>query len=71
MVDLTAVWSIEFDEAYENYIDVAMPKEYFDLGLENVGFLNDGRDFVTNSVQINSCVNRAHYSDKMKQVLGD
>ena len=34
--------------------------------LEDVGMLNDGKDFVTDTVRKNSCLSRGQYSDKMK-----
>jgi hypothetical protein len=43
-----------------------MPQEYFELKLDHVGFLNDGKDFVTDTVRINACLSRAQYSDEMK-----
>ena len=43
-----------------------MPAEYYARGLDNVALLNDGKDFVTDTVRINSCVSRGQYSDKMK-----
>lgn len=43
-----------------------MPQEYFDLKMDHVGLLNDGKDFVTDTIRVNSCVSRAQYSDKMK-----
>jgi 5'-3' exonuclease len=49
-----------------NFIDIAMPQEYIDLGLSDVGLLNDGKDFVTDTVRLNSCISRGQYSDKMK-----
>ena len=42
-----------------------MPDEYFIRGLDNVALLNDGKDFVTDTVRINSCISRGQYSDKM------
>ena len=49
----------------ENYIDVAMPQRYFDLGLETVGLLMDGKDIITDTVRLNSFLSRSQYSDKM------
>ena len=34
--------------------------------LKDVGLLNDGKDFVTDTVRKNSCLSRGQYSDKMK-----
>ena len=48
-----------------NYMDVAMPERYFQIGLQNVGLLMDGKDCVTDTVRVNSFVARAQYSDKM------
>ena len=53
-------------EFHDNFIMDAMPNEYFARGLENVALLNDGKDFVTDTVRINSCVSRGQYSDRMK-----
>jgi hypothetical protein len=33
-----------------NYFDAAMPQGYIDSGMENVGVLVDGKDFVTDSI---------------------
>ena len=46
-------------------MDVAMPERYFQIGLQNVGLLMDGKDCVTDTVRVNSFVSRAQYSDKM------
>ena len=45
-----------------------MPIEYVNVirGLDHVALLNDGKDFVTDTIRINSCVSRGQYSDKMK-----
>eukprot|EP00956_Cyclotella_meneghiniana_P000217 scaffold276_cov47-Cyclotella_meneghiniana.AAC.8 len=48
----------------------AMPEEYFIRGLDMVALLNDGKDFVTDTVRINSCISRGQYSDKMKSSAG-
>jgi len=48
-----------------NYIEVAMPQRYIDIGLEDVGLLMDGKDCVTDTVRLNSFISRAQYSDKM------
>ena len=48
-----------------NYMEVAMPERYFEIGLEKVGLLMDGKDCVTDTVRVNSFVSRAQYSDKM------
>ena len=53
------------NEKPTNYIDVAMPERYFEIGLSNVGLLMDGKDCVTDTVRVNSFVSRAQYSDKM------
>ena len=50
----------------KNFILDAMPTEYVVRGLDNVALLNDGKDFVTDTIRINSCVSRGQYSDKMK-----
>ena len=44
---------------------LAMPERYFEIGLEKVGLLMDGKDCVTDTVRVNSFVSRAQYSDKM------
>jgi hypothetical protein len=49
-----------------NYFDAAMPQGYIDSGMENVGVLVDGKDFVTDSIRYCSFLNRSQYSDKMK-----
>jgi hypothetical protein len=46
-----------------NFIDIALPEEYFSLGLQDVGLLNDGKDFLTDTVLLNSCLSRGQYSD--------
>ena len=56
----------EQDIYHPNFIFDAMPAEYYARGLDNVALLNDGKDFVTDTVRINSCVSRGQYSDKMK-----
>ena len=48
-----------------NYIEVAMPQRYFDIGLDRVGLLMDGKDCVTDTIRLNSFLSRAQYSDKM------
>lgn len=48
-----------------NYIDIAMPERYFKIGLEKVVLLMDGKDCVTDTVQVSSFVSCAQYSDKM------
>jgi hypothetical protein len=48
-----------------NYMEVAMPERYFQIGLQKVGLLMDGKDCVTDTVRVNSFVSRAQYSDKM------
>jgi hypothetical protein len=50
----------------DNFIIDAMPEEYYADGLDNVGLLNDGKDIVTDTIRINSCLSRGQYSDKMK-----
>ena len=50
----------------DNFIQDAMPIEYVIRGLDHVALLNDGKDFVTDTIRINSCVSRGQYSDKMK-----
>ena len=50
----------------DNFIQDAMPVEYVIRGLDHVALLNDGKDFVTDTIRINSCVSRGQYSDKMK-----
>ena len=49
-----------------NFIIDAMPEEYYADGLNNVGLLNDGKDIVTDTIRINSCLSRGQFSDKMK-----
>ena len=60
------------DEAVEavllrpkNYMEVAMPARYFEIGLDKVGLLMDGKDCVTDTIRLNSFLSRAQYSDKM------
>ena len=48
-----------------NYIEIAMPERYYEIGLQNVALLMDGKDCVTDTVRVNSFVSRAQYSDKM------
>ena len=55
---------------HDNFILDAMPEEYFIRGLDMVALLNDGKDFVTDTVRINSCISRGQYSDKMKSSAG-
>jgi len=43
-----------------------MPQEFIDSELNKVGFLVDGKDFVTDSVCYCSILNRSQFSDKMK-----
>ena len=54
------------DTYNDKFIFDAMPEEYYTRGLDNVALLNDGKDFVTDTVRINSCLARGQYSDKMK-----
>ena len=42
-----------------------MPERYFEIALEKVGLLMDGKDCVTDTVRVNSFVSRSQYSDKM------
>ena len=46
-----------------NFIDVAMPQRYIELGLHKVGLLMDGKDCVTDTVRVSSLISRALYSD--------
>ena len=55
---------------HDNFILDAMPEEYFIRGLDMVALLNDGKDFVTDTVCINSCISRGQYSDNMKSSAG-
>ena len=48
-----------------NYFEAAMPIRYFELGLDKVGLLMDGKDCVTDTVRVNSFISRSQYSDKM------
>lgn len=48
-----------------NFIDVAMPQRYIELGLHKVGLLMDGKDCVADTVRVSSLISRALYSDKM------
>jgi len=41
-------------------------EEFIDSELEKVGFLVDGKDFVTDYVRYCSFLNRSQFSDKMK-----
>ena len=55
------------DEVYHNnFIHDAMPEEYFERGLDNVALLNDGKDFETDTIRVNSCLSRSQFSDKIK-----
>jgi hypothetical protein len=51
---------------HDNFILDAMSVEYIVRGLDNVALLNDGKDFVMDTVRINLCVLHSQYSDKMK-----
>mmetsp|Transcript_24054 Transcript_24054/g.47786 ORF Transcript_24054/g.47786 Transcript_24054/m.47786 type:complete len:222 (+) Transcript_24054:1633-2298(+) len=48
-----------------NYFEAAMPIRYFELGLDKVGLLMDGKDCVTDTVRVNSFISSSQYSDKM------
>eukprot|EP00956_Cyclotella_meneghiniana_P026545 scaffold57673_cov45-Cyclotella_meneghiniana.AAC.2 len=48
-----------------NYIDVAMPERYYEIGLDRVGLLMDGKDCTTDTIRVSSFISRAQYSDKM------
>lgn len=48
-----------------SYIEAAVPEEYKKRGYENVGALVDGKVFMTDTVRINSALDRLLYADKV------
>lgn len=48
-----------------NYIDIAMPERYFEIGLERVGLLMNGKECVTDTVRVCFFKPRAQHSNKM------
>ena len=42
-----------------NYVEVAMPERYYQIGPEKVGLLMDGKDFATDTIHFNSVALRA------------
>ena len=48
-----------------NCIEVAMPESHYQLGLQKVGLLMDGKDCTTDTVRVNSLTYRDQCSDKV------
>ena len=52
-------------DIYEEFLKVSIPQEFIDADMANVGALNDGKDFKSETVRSNSFFSRAGYSAKV------
>ena len=51
-------------DKYKNFFDACIPNEFVDVGIDPIGSLLDGKDFLTDRTRLNSALTHSQWSNK-------
>ena len=57
-------------DKFKNFFDACIPQEFVDVGIDPIGSLLDGKDFLTDTTRLNFALTRSQRSNKTEHSSG-